>query len=218
MLTLDDIRQIGRRTDVDNAETLVTSALSFGCQIWIAAGWKFSLVAPTAESGSPRYAAQLLQAMSDRLPKRVDMPNVENVATLFESLARLCCDVADEKAVDVIGRAALIAGISVGRFGQVSINGEEFRRASAALEKSEKARTKRAGTLERVRFEYEEKLLSFALDEIAADPRIANAAIQRRFRAKQKLPATMTSDNEAKILARFRREGRLPAKLSGRIT
>ncbi len=202
----------------EEGPTIAAFALAFGCQFWFAAGWEFQMPAPRAEVGSPAYAAELLKVMSDRLPRRDDVPGVKSVAEILDGLSLLCRDVANGASIDTIGRAALAAGISIGRFGQVGVNNEQYKLALATLEKTRSAKASREETLQEKKLGYERKLLDFALKEVGADPKISNAAIQRRWRKIEKLPETVTSDNEAKTLARFRGDGRLPLKPAGKNT
>lgn len=225
-LTREDIGAIGfstltnpqgatADTDEDGA-SIAAFALACGCQFWVGAGWEFQLPEPRAEIGSPGYGAELLKVMSDRLPKRGHTPCVNSVAEILEGLSQLCREVANSASIDNVGRAAMLAGISIGRFGQVPVNDAQYKLALATLEKSRSAKASREETLQEKKLGYERKLLKLALKEISADPGISNAAIQRRWRKIEKLPETVTSNNEAKTLARLRADGRLPLRRPGK--
>lgn len=199
-----------------NDPSLIAALLSFGCQIWIAGGWTFLLPAPSAAFGSPAYAGALFAAMSDLLPKRGDLPGIKSVSEILEGLFNLCEDLANGASIDSVGRTAFLTGISVGRFGHVGVNDEQYKLASTTLKKALTAKARRGEALRQKRSDYEQRLLRFALKEVAADPRVSNAAIQRRWRKDQKLSETVTSNNEAKLLARFRSDRRLPLRKTGK--
>jgi hypothetical protein len=213
-----DLEESDPRIEGANLGTssLAAAVLAFGCRIWFVGGWEFVLPAPAAITGSPAYAAELLKAMSDRLPKRDDAPAIKNVSEILEGLSDVCRRIDSKAASDTIGRAAFLAGISIGRLGHISIDDEQYKLAAATLEKSQTAKLSRAKVIEQKRLDYERRLLTFALNETAADPEISNAAIQRRWRKSQKLSETVTSNNEAKTLTRFRRDGRLPLRGIGK--
>lgn len=198
--------------------TLISAVFSYGCQVWFVVGRDFLLPAPSAKRGSPAYAAELLKMMSDRFPRRKEQPPIRRVADVLHDLSDLCREINNGGSLDAVGFAALLAGMSLGRFGQVGVNDEQYKLASSTLEKNQKAKADRRDTLQEKRLLYEGRLLSFALEEVRADPRISNAAIQRRWRRQEKLPETVTSDNEAKTLARFRGDGRLPLRQTGKNT
>lgn len=176
------------------------------CQVW-SGDFGIDLAQPFAPEGSAEFAAELLDQMAEKAPAESLVMQADTLGMSFAELARLCRSSASDNAV---GEQAFSAGLNFGRaiYGGANIAGDS--RAFSTGAKALDGQLRRVEQVRQRRRELEERLFAFAATEIAADPFVKNAALERKFRHLENKTSGPSSNNLSRILARFRNEGRLP--------
>ncbi len=189
-------------------EDLTHAALMFACHEWMTAGLTGAICWPTAPIDSPAFAYNLITQMS--------AASASPQSQALSSLAVLCIDVAlSEIDIDVdLPRSAFFAGLAFGKMGQAkatSVVEVLNDRMAKIAQASASARSRRAMTMAEKAEVREADIKAFAAEKIEANPFITDRVIQKLFRERQGLPDN-TSNAEAKVISKLRREGKLPAR------
>ncbi|WP_419755985.1 hypothetical protein [Brevundimonas sp.] len=213
-----DVERIAREVNLSDAPTdeaslLLVTVLSFGCRLWLELELGHEPAAPLSEQGTADFAAELMENMAAKVPFVTGFPELKGFAEAFGGLSMVCRQLSNEAHHDIVGTEALFAGILLGRLGVLDVGDEQLNEAFLALAKAKHAAETRQQSLIKNRTDKEDALLAFAKPLVEADPTVTDMEIQRRFRRTQNpREKSTTSNNEAKMLARFRSDGRLPPR------
>ena len=185
---------------------LLSFALSLGCATWLQEPRTTELMWPVAEPLTPAFAYNLLQQMG----------SATGQAAFFGTLAELCYQLAAQSVGERadVANAAFFAGLQWGQAtgDRHQERADQLQRHLGAIQQARAdAQITRKQTFERQALAKEQALLALAVDMIAANPFTTDKDVQQLYREQHGLPDN-TSNAEAKVISRLRREGRLPAR------